>query len=165
MKNLMKKFTLLLVALFTMQFAIADKTSDISEIQKEVTTVTGTDTEKLVDKYVGEIGVWIESVAKSLKKPAEAVWDIYIAKYSIIGIAYVIEGIFAFLLAILGVILVLRVSNWDVGSFNAVGGVILCIIGGIGTIIFIANAPIILQHLYVPEALAIEEIMEFIKEI
>jgi len=123
-----------------------------------------TETERIVDKYTDKISGAIESLAETLKVPAEFVFETLIRVNFIQGISYLIIIIFTLICAIISINKGANIYKKEKGEglhepYIAIGCIALlaCVIS------FGLGGATIVSMIFVPEYHAIMEIKGFIK--
>lgn len=165
MKRLFSILLISFVGLSTM-YAQNDTTNVVNE------NVTGSNVEKLVDKYSGKIEAGIASLAKTLKQPAEHVYMILVRQQYVEASTYLSFWLLTFIFLII-FLKVLKRSKWsendsapDHEKFNRYAT--FSIITGALTFIFFlisfVNIDIVLQGFINPEYGAIMDIVDMFKK-
>lgn len=160
----MKKLIMLLSLLFVLSIPViaqesVQKVVNASEVQEYV---TNSDVEKLIDKYSDKLSVAIESLAETLKQPAEYVYTIIVRQQIVLGYTYLAVIIFTLILSLILFKLnktIFKEDAWDaVNAFNFFAVITALICAGF-LIAFLAGG---FQRILNPEYYAIDKIMSLI---
>lgn len=155
----MKKILITLLLLFSTTVFSQETEPEISE------------TERLVDKYSGQVKELVSDLAESLKVPVEYVWEVLTKQALVESFTFIIILILGFILMLPFMKFLKKVEDWDYirdKDNNSLAGefvfkLILGILGFISFIIGLFHIHIIVQGIVNPEYYALNKIFELLK--
>lgn len=154
----MKKILITLLLLFSTTVFSQETEPEISE------------TERMVDKYSGQVKELVSDLAESLKVPVEYVWEVLTKQALVESITFIIILVLGFIFMLPFIKFSKKVKDWDylrdknknslVGEF--VFKLILSVIGLVSFAIGLFNIDVIVQGIVNPEYYALNKIFELL---